>query len=108
MRSESTADVTAVSLMAPVFEIPLCDVTVVDGEKAVLECRVNAQPQPDVTWYCESLEIKASQDFRIQYEDGMCTLEIMDVLPEDDRNLYSCPATTVRHLASAVDAFNYT
>ena len=32
----------------------------------------------------------------------------VDVLPEDDRNLYSCPATTVRHLASAVDAFNYT
>ena len=32
--------VSALSLMALVFELPLSDVTVVDGEKAVLECRV--------------------------------------------------------------------
>ena len=32
--------VSALSLMALVFELPLSDVTVVDGEKAVLGCRV--------------------------------------------------------------------
>ena len=77
-------EVAAVSLLAPVFEIPLCDVTVVDGEKATLECRVSAQPTPEITWYCENQEIKTSQDFRILYEEGMCTLDIMDVLPDDE------------------------
>ena len=43
--------VSALSLMAPVFELPLSDVTVVDGEKAVLECRVAATPAAEVTWY---------------------------------------------------------
>ena len=43
--------VSALSLMAPVFELPLSDVTVVDGEKAVLECRVAVTPAAEVTWY---------------------------------------------------------
>ena len=43
--------VSALYLMAPVFELPLSDVTVVDGEKAVLECRVAATPAAEVTWY---------------------------------------------------------
>ena len=43
--------VSALSLMAPVFELTLFDVTIVDGEKAVLECRVAATPAAEVTWY---------------------------------------------------------
>jgi len=42
--------VSALSLMAPVFELPLSDVVVVDGEKAVLECRVAATPAAEVTF----------------------------------------------------------
>ncbi len=37
--------------MAPVFEIPLQDITVSDGERAVFECRVTGVPMPSVTWY---------------------------------------------------------
>ena len=40
--------VSALSLMAPVFELPLSDVTVVDGEKAVLGCRVAVTPAAEV------------------------------------------------------------
>ena len=39
--------VSELSLMAPVFELPLSDVTVVDGEKAVLECRVVRRQRRD-------------------------------------------------------------
>ena len=42
--------VSAVSLMAPVFEIPLQDITVFDGEVATFECRVTGVPMPSVTW----------------------------------------------------------
>lgn len=31
----------------------------------------------------------------------------VDLIPEDDRNLYSCP-TLPRHMSVAVDKFNYT
>ena len=70
--------------MAPVFEIPLSDVTVTDGEMAVLECRVAGVPQPTVTWFVSGQEIKPSVDFKITYEEGLCTLVIYDVLPEDE------------------------
>ena len=36
------------------FELPLSDVTVVDGEKAVLECRVAVTPSAEVTWYVDT------------------------------------------------------
>jgi len=36
------------------FELPLSDVTVVDGEKAVLECRVAVAPAAEVTWYVDT------------------------------------------------------
>ncbi len=42
--------VSEVQLMAPVFEIPLQDITVTDGEKATFECRVTGVPMPSVTW----------------------------------------------------------
>jgi len=37
-----------------VFEMPLSDVTVVDGEKAVLDCRVAITPAAEVTWYVDT------------------------------------------------------
>jgi len=37
-----------------VFEMPLSDVTVIDGEKAVLECRVAVAPAAEVTWYVDT------------------------------------------------------
>ena len=45
--------VSALSLVALVFGLPLSDVTVVDGEKAVLECRVATPRRHEVMWYVE-------------------------------------------------------
>jgi hypothetical protein len=75
---------TAKQLMAPVFEIPLSDVTVVDGERAYLEARVTGVPMPIITWYVDATEVKPSQDVRVFYEDGLCVLDIADTLPEDE------------------------
>ena len=60
--------VSALSLMAPVFELPLSDVTVVDGEKAVLECRyaVAVTPAAEVTWYVENVEIRQTDGYQIR------------------------------------------
>ena len=62
-----------------VFELPLSGVTVVDGEKAVLECRVAVTPAAEVTWYVENVEIRQTGDCRIVFTaDGWCRLIIRD------------------------------
>lgn len=77
-------EISTVSLMAPVFEIPLSDVTVFDGEKAVLECRVTGVPMPEVVWYVDNEQVRTSEDIKVIYEDGNCYLEINDVLQDDE------------------------
>ena len=32
----------------------------------------------------------------------------VDLMPEDDRNLYTCPVLQPRHMSAAVDTMNYT
>lgn len=32
----------------------------------------------------------------------------VDLIPEDDRNLYNCPTNSPRHMSPAIDKFNYT
>ena len=66
--------VSALSLMAPVFELPLSDVTIVDGEKAVLECRVAATPAAEVTWCVDN----------VFTADGWCRLIIRDDMLKDE------------------------
>jgi len=59
-----------------VFEMPLSDVTVVDGEKAVLDCRVAVMPAADVTGYVDTsftvrgLRAGTGYYFRVVAENG--------------------------------------
>jgi Immunoglobulin I-set domain len=77
--------VSAMSMMAPVFEMPLSDVTVVDGERATLECRLTATPKAEVTWYIDGEEIRQSEEFRMtSTADGWYRLIIEDTLVEDE------------------------
>ena len=52
-----------------VFELPLSDVTVADGERAVLECRVAVAPAAEVTWYVENVEIRQTGDEELDAAD---------------------------------------
>ena len=65
LRRADESYVSALSLMAPVFELPLSDVVVVDGHKAVLECRVAAAPAAEVTWYVDNVEIRLTDDYQV-------------------------------------------
>jgi len=53
-----------------VFDLPLSDVTVVDGERAVLECPVAVTPAAEVTWYVENVSDPAGAT-REQFDDMM-------------------------------------
>jgi len=84
-RRADESHVSALSLMAPVFELPLSDVVVVDGCKAVLECRVAATPAAELTWYVDNVEIRQTDDYQVMYtQDGWCRLVIRDVMLEDE------------------------
>ena len=41
------------AFLTVVFELPLSGLAVVDGEKAVLECRAAVKPAAEVTWYVD-------------------------------------------------------
>jgi len=85
LRRADESHVSALSLMAPVFELPLSDVVVVDGRKALLECRVAATPAAELTWYVDNVEIRQTDDYQMIYtEDGWCRLVIRDVMLEDE------------------------
>jgi len=66
----------AAASLTVVFEMPLSDVTVVDGEKAVLDCRVAVTPAAEVTWYVDTSftvrGLRADTDFcfRVIAENG--------------------------------------
>ena len=84
MTEQLTEEVTATTMMAPAFNLPLSDVTVTDGDKALLECHVSGIPRPEVTWSIDGQEIKPSADFIVTHEASVCMLQILDVLPEDE------------------------
>jgi len=68
-----------------VFELPLSDVTVVDGERAVLECRVAVALAAEVTWYVDTsftvrgLRAGADYYFRVIAENGASQLLTVDL-----------------------------
>jgi len=68
------------AFLTVVFELPLSDVTVVDGEKAVLDCRVTVTPAAEVTWYVDNVEMRQT----IFTADGWCHLIIRDVMLKDE------------------------
>ena len=74
----------AAAFLTVVFELPLSDVTVVDGERAVLDCHVTATPAAEVTWYVENVEIRQTDGYQIVFTaDGWCHLIIRDVILKD-------------------------
>jgi len=78
---------------APMFELPLADVTAFDGGGAILECRVIGTPVPDVAWFINGTPVKISPpEVTLSYHAGVCRLVIVDVLP-DDEGQYTVKAT---------------
>uniref|UniRef100_A0A0N4ZKF6 Obscurin n=1 Tax=Parastrongyloides trichosuri TaxID=131310 RepID=A0A0N4ZKF6_PARTI len=79
---------------APDFLQPIRPVTVVEGEKAVLEGKLIGKPKPTVKWYKNGAEISPS-DNRIKIEDledGTQRLTINQTIMSDNDE-YRCEAT---------------
>uniref|UniRef100_A0A8C6U6M0 Myosin light chain kinase, smooth muscle n=1 Tax=Neogobius melanostomus TaxID=47308 RepID=A0A8C6U6M0_9GOBI len=75
----------------PEFKEKLSDVTVLDGQKLRLQCRLNEPGDATVTWTLDGKVIKASKFIVLAKEGGLCSLTIDKALPEDEGQ-YKCIA----------------
>ncbi|CAL8358043.1 unnamed protein product [Boreogadus saida] len=87
-------------MAAPVFTKSLQEVSALEGQLVVLECRMRGVPSPRVEWYREGTVIEDSPDFRILQKkprshsesEEICTLVIAEVFPEDS-GMFTCTAS---------------
>merc|ERR1719369_851141 len=92
-------DVPDDSLMhPPVFKASLNDCTVIDGEPLSLKCTVDGDPDPKVEWHKDGTLLTSSDIIDLKYRNGVATLEINEVFPEDG-GAYVCKA--INSLGSA-------
>ncbi|XP_037344921.1 myosin light chain kinase, smooth muscle [Pungitius pungitius] len=75
---------------APEFVEKLSDVTVLDGQRLRLQCRLAASDAA-VSWTLDGKLIKSSKFIVLSNEGGLCSLSIDKALPEDEGQ-YKCRA----------------
>lgn len=60
---------------------PLRDIAVVSGQNARFECIVQAEPPPNILWSKNGRIIDNSQNYQIQFRNGVCRLTIPQAFP---------------------------
>jgi hypothetical protein len=76
----------------PDFTKALKDLTIRDGETLTLTCSVQGDPEPQITWSKNGKAISSSEIMDLKYKNGVATLTINEVFPEDE-GVYTCTAT---------------
>ncbi|XP_038836417.1 myosin light chain kinase, smooth muscle-like isoform X1 [Salvelinus namaycush] len=77
----------------PQFSLTPTDQTASQGSTARLSCHLTGYPDPEVVWLRGEEPLEESSRVQIEYEeDGLCTLVLVQVGPEDS-DVYTCRAT---------------
>ncbi|XP_024245940.1 myosin light chain kinase, smooth muscle isoform X2 [Oncorhynchus tshawytscha] len=77
----------------PQFSLTPTDQTVSQGSTARLSCHLTGYPDPEVVWLRGEEPLEESSRVQIEYEeDGLCTLVLAQVGPEDS-DVYTCRAS---------------
>ena len=74
---------------APEIKKPLESVTAVEGKPATLKCEIKGEPQPDVEWFRDGVQVKASNRVRIEF-DGKVSSLTLKPSELDDQGDYKC------------------
>ena len=56
---------------------------IIPGEDAVFTCCITGEPTPEIRWLVNNQEIAPSERVTVTYEEGICTLKISQVTPQD-------------------------
>ncbi|XP_060064415.1 titin-like, partial [Ylistrum balloti] len=81
----------AVAKQPPKITLHLRDAEVMEGEKVTLECQVQSELPPEVTWYKDNLPLN-SPDYETKFNLGCATLTIEETFSEDTAR-YTCRFT---------------
>ncbi|XP_061547594.1 myosin light chain kinase, smooth muscle-like isoform X1 [Phycodurus eques] len=73
----------------PRFTEKLSDMTVLDGQRLHLQCRLDTACDINASWTLDGKLIKASKFIVLKNQDGVCSLSIDKALPEDEGE-YKC------------------
>lgn len=76
----------------PMFTQPLCDATIQEGDKIILQCIATGKPEPIIEWFKDGLSIQNNPDYHRKYEHGLCTLSIEETFAEDSAR-FMCKAS---------------
>ncbi|XP_043203260.1 obscurin-like isoform X2 [Amphibalanus amphitrite] len=81
-------------LRAPHFFTPLVPRTVCAGDKAQFSCEVRGSPLPSVTWFKDSVALRAGPEVLMTYKltTGLCSLTLVKV-QVGDGGQYTCRAS---------------
>ena len=70
---------------APHFLKEIIDCEVFEGDSARFDCKVAGDPEPDIKWLQDGVEIEESKRFIFDYDDdGSCSLIIRRIQDEDE------------------------
>lgn len=81
-----TSDSELASDMEPIkpsIQLPLQNLTIIEGKEARLDCVIVGQPEPEVIWYHDDLPVKESTEFQLKFQGDHCTLIIPTAVLED-------------------------
>lgn len=76
----------------PEFTEKLTNMEVKDGESMLLKCTVKGLPEPQIEWSKNRNVLRSSDIMDLKYKNGVATLSIGEVFPEDEGE-YVCKAT---------------
>ena len=77
---------------APCFLEPLKDTTVLEENSAMLKCKVVGEPEPDIHWYKDGVELKNSRKYKLDFPDDDVAVLIVKETTLDDAGEYTCKA----------------
>lgn len=61
----------------------LADAQVEEGSRVEFAAKVDAAPEPKVSWTKDGIDIKGNADYRTDYASGVATLTIEETFIED-------------------------
>uniref|UniRef100_A0A1B6C6B1 Ig-like domain-containing protein n=1 Tax=Clastoptera arizonana TaxID=38151 RepID=A0A1B6C6B1_9HEMI len=79
------------SMCPPEIAQHLIDKTVNDGDSLELTCYIKGDPEPQVSWLKNGQILSSSDVVDLKYRNGLATLSISEVFPEDE-GTYVCRA----------------
>lgn len=79
------------NMCTPTFSKELKDLKITDGDTLTLSCIVIGDPEPQVTWSKNGKPLSSSEVVDLKYKNGIATLRINEVYPEDEGE-YVCKA----------------